>query len=382
MNFRWLLAIAAVFALGGAFWLGRITPTEESMSASTRVGPSGRTLDSTPTPTSTTAAAAAQPSNTVASNVGQAAAATSASVALSAPLPALDAPLADMIEDLHQRADAGDARAACRLAAELRKCELADVELAYAQQASRMLKRIQQDPPTGAARPNEEQFKSYAANMASQVDHAVATSEHCAGVKSSSPSEQFRYWRQAALAGHLSSMTMYASGNIFRLRNSLAQLPDFEIYRHEAERIARSAALAGDKAALFALISAYAPQHDQLVLSLLAQATGANSVETLSMLLLAQKRGLKLPSQTPQNRLMFDGATSIDEAIAVSREALNPEQISHAEHLASERHANYPVDPGVESAVQTLLRPPADDSLRERCESEAFAPVAPPAASG
>ncbi len=100
-----------------------------------------------------------------------------------------------------------------------------------------------------------------------QYRDALSATEHCKGCTDIIASEQIRYWRQAALAGHLPSMTMYASGNAFRNRNSLAQLQDLEVYRHEAEALARRAALAATTKRCWHWSAAYALQQDMFASS-------------------------------------------------------------------------------------------------------------------
>ncbi len=296
----------------------------------------------------------------------------------SVPLPALDAPLAETLAELRRRADAGDARAACRVAAELRKCELVDVQLAMAQRMEANRARIEQGNGGRGGRGGND----YLQFIEQQYQQTLAASEHCASVPPSTPSEQIHYWRQAALAGHLPSMTMYATGNVFRLRNSLASLAELEVYRHEAETLARRAALAGDAEALLALTQAYTPQEDNLYSSLLSQATGTDIVEELSMLLLAQNRGLQ-PGHEPGRDRRGNEAVTIDALIADARARADSAQILRAERLASERAAAASPIQGTTTGTGRRDRGRGFmDDERQRCESEAFAPVAATAASG
>ena len=83
--------------------------------------------------------------------------------------------------------------------------------------------------------------------------------EHCAGVPEPSPAEEVRYWRRAALGGHVPAMRHYALGNAFRPGALLALAPELEAYRQEAGHLAVRAAAAGDLAMIHALAHAYLP---------------------------------------------------------------------------------------------------------------------------
>lgn len=381
MKSRLQLALCAVLALLGAFWLGGMTRAPHRVDAMPAAGvpqfPAAGATDAV-----TVAAKATAPAVAPSATAQTITASPAAISAVTLPLPALDAPLASTIDTLRQRANAGDARAACRLAAELRKCELVDVQLAFAQQLEQQRQTSElpgnaQGSGRGRGRRADGPFAD------AQYRDALAASEHCKGVAQSSPTEQLRYWRQAALQGHIPSMTMYASGNAFRQRNSLSQLQHLEVYRHEAESIARRAAFAGDTEALLALSMAYAPQQEQMQTSLLAQATGTNPVEELAMLLLAQKRGITQGRPSGRGAMFNWDAPSIDFAIAEVRERIDAEQVLRAERLAAERNARYPGNHYTSPYDAASARSPfGSDAERQLCESESFAPVAPPRASG
>jgi hypothetical protein len=293
----------------------------------------------------------------------------------SVPLPAHDVPLAEILDELRRRADAGDARAACRIAAELRRCELVGVQLSVAQRMEAQRPQVQKAMGDQTDPNTQDYFK----RMDRFNQSALDASTHCAGVTASDPKEQIRYWRQAALAGHLRSMSMYASGDVFRIRNSLAMLPELEIFRHEAEGMAQRAAQAGDAEALLALTRAYAPAEEEMFVDLIAQATGPNVVEELANLLLAHSRGLA-PRSGPRDGWRGKPAT-MEELIAEARTRADATQILKAEQLAAERGAQLParIVPPVEDGQRRHF---LDDDQRDRCDSEVFAPVAATAASG
>lgn len=292
------------------------------------------------------------------------------------PLPPLDAPLASVIGELRERADHGDPRAACRLAAELRHCETVDVILAQAQLRARQLQQMKSylqansgtDEQRKALESSAKARADYEAGLEKQIANALQGSEHCAGVPRASPREQVHYWRQAALAGHLPSMAMYVSGNVFRMRNSLLNLPDLEVYRQEAPALARRAALAGDNQSLIALAWAYGSHEDHMNPGLLAQAVTPDPGEALSLLLLAQRRLGTLPAVNVRQ------ITWLDQQIASARDLLDPAKVLAAERLASERFTRYPNTAG--SPESSEFGNPGDPNTdeRHRCDQEAFVP--------
>lgn len=167
-------------------------------------------------------------------------------------LPPLERPLRLAADELRARADAGDPLAACRLVAEADHCDQARELVQHLRraldQAERMAAHRTEDGETDAEMP-----KRIRAALAER-ERALA---HCADVATPPPAERVRYARQAALAGHLPSMRHYAIGHAFRVREIMAVLPQLEIYRREAEVMARRAAAAGDLESAAALAAGY-----------------------------------------------------------------------------------------------------------------------------
>lgn len=120
-----------------------------------------------------------------------------AMLAVSAPLPAPGTPLRLLFDQLRQRADQGDARAACRLAAELQQCEQVRQELA------------QLDDILGKLRSMFERTDDPNARAGGQrrIDDLTATrgqdllrkSEQCVGAPAVTAAERAALWRSAAV---------------------------------------------------------------------------------------------------------------------------------------------------------------------------------------
>ena len=175
----------------------------------------------------------------------------------SAPLPALDTPLRLVVADLKRRADAGDAAAACRLAAEFERCRSLAVQANDFEPLDLALEELL------LAASGEEQVAGIRQHVEQRDQFKVAAAaafEHCVGVPEPDASERARYWRRAALGGHAAAMRHYASGNAFRFDDLMGAVPELEVYRREAEQVALRAAGAGDVAMIHALAAAYLPR--------------------------------------------------------------------------------------------------------------------------
>lgn len=172
------------------------------------------------------------------------ASAPKAAIDLDAPLPPASAPLADTLPLLRARADAGDRRAACRLATELIRCQQAPLF-----------------PVDTEALEREYDAKgNYAAanQMAEQALWHREQALRCRDVPAELADRGGDYLRQAALAGDASAMLAYAEGMHWRLDlRGVALDPRFDRWRVEAPQMARRAFEAGLPAANFYLWMAY-----------------------------------------------------------------------------------------------------------------------------
>src|SRR5690606_19322374 len=104
------------------------------------------------------------------------------------PLPALDAPLAQVIDDLVDRAQRGDNAASCRLGAELHRCLMARAASATAQDIERDIARRQNTPSAAV---------DAIARLQSRAEHV---GPGCDGVGTEHLRTAFQWQKQAALA--------------------------------------------------------------------------------------------------------------------------------------------------------------------------------------
>lgn len=265
------LTVAGVFAIalaGGLYWQsGRDASTD---AASGDTGEDAANI-------STKAAGAA--------DVGRAAPTRSGrTVPLStAPLPPLDAPLATIVRELKPRAEAGDARALCRLAQEYRYC----VELqARMQMIESGVARAQERVGQGEAREGNDRRGDWRTpeRMAAAFEHTSELYRHCEGVDVPKSSEIVRHMREAAVAGHPQAASQYLSGELFAGSDMLDNLPELALYRDNAESMALAAVAQGDLRTAWKLAEAYASESGDRRRSLLAQAVDAQPVRALSLL--------------------------------------------------------------------------------------------------
>lgn len=165
-----------------------------------------------------------------------------ASVAHDAPLPPLDEPFAQHLDELRRRAQDGDAPAACRLGMELYQCQrLGDIQAILAAQ----LADTGGDDP--AQRENVESFQASVARLEAQ----------CRGVVPLDALESFRAHLTAARGGVVQAQLQLAA---FPPLAHIDVIDHPEIWRQwrDAAMPALEAALAaGEPRAAYALASAY-----------------------------------------------------------------------------------------------------------------------------
>ena len=177
-----------------------------------------------------------------------------------APLPAADLPVALVLPELRRRADAGDARAGCRLAFELIRCA------AYVDErgpVDRWLRKREEE----AATIRIFDGRPHANQVAEQEILLAGRAKECAVVPVADFARVDEVLYRAAAAGNLEAMLRYIDGQGFGLVGShvpsiypdmgYLHHPGFERWRREAPRMAQELLRAGEPAVLFVLSDAY-----------------------------------------------------------------------------------------------------------------------------
>ena len=170
-----------------------------------------------------------------------------------APLPPVNAPIAAIATTLQQRADAGDSRAACRLAAELIRCR--------------------QDAAFLAAVADPKSPMSDRLARAGKLDEAISLDERmllmseqqqqCRALPEGLLDRAGEYLAAAARAGEPEAMILYVEGQHFA-PTGMGRLadPGFDAWRRETPAMAQALLRRGEPEAVFILALAYGDDED------------------------------------------------------------------------------------------------------------------------
>lgn len=319
-SWAWALVVLLPVVAGLGWWAGRA-----SLPAPDRAADADTPVDATPvvgplpTPPTTDGDVARPPSP-------------------DAPLPDLALPLRDTWQGLKQRADSGDAKASCRLAAELEYCDQIrqrlDAASAMLADHEAMASLTGRSNPEAAA---QERARRQALTNASE--DVLGLSRHCEGVPSFPSQDRVRYWRSAALGGSVAAMRHYTVGNAFRLNDTLENLDELRLYRNDAEMIAKRAVAAGDLPTTLALAAAYSPQPRNGRRFYLAQVVKPDPVQALALYLHVQDRLRDGPPLTQPAQARMETTLRDLES------GLSPASRSQARAQAARYAVNTPVLP-------------------------------------
>lgn len=244
----------------------------------------------------------------------------------SRPLPDPALPLPGVVAELEQRARAGEAAAACRLAAEWSHCSALPERRAEFD-AWLSSRRLALDLLPEAMR----------AEAAANIERDLPLREqglrelqaHCGDVPVPSPAEVARMWRASALGGDAAALRQYASGHAFKWGKLLDALPELATYRAEAPALARLAASRGDLDMALALASAYAPT-GRRERTLLQQAVPADPARGLA--LFRRIEAALDAGEHGDTRV----AMEVSERIATLEKSLTPAELAQAAAHAGE----------------------------------------------
>ena len=165
-----------------------------------------------------------------------------------AALPPVDAPLATILEPLATRADAGDAKAACRLAMELIRCRnVHELPATLAVDAARIEAEFE-------AKGEMDKADLLAQSQLAQLRLA----QQCAAVPVPLRDRGPRYLAQAARAGEPEAMVRYADVQSWPLDGrGIYSDPEFDLWRRDAPAMLERAFAAGFPEAPLLLMNAY-----------------------------------------------------------------------------------------------------------------------------
>lgn len=166
--------------------------------------------------------------------------------------------LRDEIADLDRRARAGDAAAACRLGAELLRCERARVMQPYTDNIEGQARAIAQ-----RGMGQQEVDRQIDAALQRQADNEAALA-HCEGVDETRWPVPARYFHLAAQAGHRPSMAQFLNAERFRADQLFRDPELIPLFRANAPRYFRQLLEEGDADLLQRWAMSAAMPHDIL----------------------------------------------------------------------------------------------------------------------
>lgn len=284
-------------------------------------------------------------------------------------LPPLDAPLAEILPELEQRAAAGESAAACRIAADRSACAWLRAQrehhLAWAMEKQRFHEgaRKNSDPALSALA-----LQAFSQELGRREAQLEAMEARCAGVAPASPAELAAAWRRAASLGSLSARRYWASGQAIQSNGVLNTLQELAIYREAAPAMAFDLVREGDLAMTLLMANATAPLSSR-TRALLGQAVDEDAALSLALyrraLAAAEAAGSGHGEQIAQG---------IRQRIEVIEGLMSVEQLVEAQRREVEFDAWQPVDTGVVSNTLTA-RGEGIIVVPAHCQAEAGEPL-------
>lgn len=241
------------------------------------------------------------------------------------PLPPLDAPLAAILPELERRAAAGDAAAACRIAADRATCGWLRAQrehhLAWAAREQQKLEMA-----SSGASPDvvAQAARRLNAEMSRREAQLEASESRCAGIEAPRPAQIAADWRRAAQLGSPSAMRYWASGQAIQPNGVLDALDELTAYRAGAPAMARQLVREGDLAMTLAMANATAPLSSR-TLSLLGQAVDEDAALSLAL----YRRAL-LALENSSDGQAAELAAGVRGRIEVISGLMPPEQLAEA----------------------------------------------------
>jgi len=199
------------------------------------------------------------------------------------PLPPIGAPLAGVLSELEQRAKAGEAPAACRLAAELSRCGSLE---------RRRMFRGMFDPLANPQRNRDgsgrdgESIPDWQIDAAARLDVGIEVDEQiCADISREQTRNSLPWLYEAARLGSLPAMTSFVSAAWWNDGSAVHHPQILDRYRAEATTMAEAAIAAGDRSLLMPLGLALAGSAGMF--GLLSEVAAPDPVRARALLLVA-----------------------------------------------------------------------------------------------
>ena len=269
------------------------------------------------------------------------------------PLPPHDVPLAQVRDELEQRARSGDRRAACRLAVDLIRCQ----ELPTVRAASSAMERSLARDDVARDEPNVGFRIDFLARTQNRLE---ALEPLCAGIDPLDAAQGFDWLLRAAELGHAPSMAEFARRPAVPFQSYLSELDRLRVYRERAPEMAMRAIAAGDVSLLPELASAHLDNPGHMGFSPLSQLVEKDNATAYAYYALMQRftplpptptapssAAAPVPPQPIRGRRemgmgMGRGGGGTDPTrLARVFEAVSPEDRARGEALAGEWESRY-----------------------------------------
>ncbi|PRH81678.1 hypothetical protein [Arenimonas caeni] len=199
------------------------------------------------------------------------------------PLPPLDAPLAQVAEELERRAAAGEPGAACRLAYELSACRWSsgdhETHVRWLRRKTQELDRLEAQKNSAAITRFRSEFDR---DLARREQRLAERNERCAGYTELDPGVMAQRWYQAARLGSLSARRIWAGGDALPPDGLLASTGELALYRATATDMAWQLVREGDLPTTLRVAHALAGLHSSRY-GLLAQALPEDRAMALAL---------------------------------------------------------------------------------------------------
>lgn len=288
-----------------------------------------------------------------------------------APLPPLSAPLASVLPELRRRAAAGEAGAACRLAADLGNCRwLGARREDHARWLAERRAALEQQSVGGSAESIAEFTRVFEQQVELREASLRGNEARCAGVPTATHAEVVRQWAQAARLGSHVAMRHYASGQAFDWSGILDGGNELAAFRREAPGMARALAEAGDLPMTIHLAGALAPLTSR-TRSLLGQALKEDPALSLALYRRALDSLVASDTNTARNL-----AEKVRQRIDLVEQFMTPAQRAEAGRREVEMAQWRPIQPGSLHPATSVdgMRVPANVLS---CHAEAGEPEPP-----
>jgi len=251
-----------------------------------------------------------------------------------APLPSLDAPFAEVFDELRDRAARGDHRAACRLAAEAQRCgRVLDDARSIAEIG---LRASQSDPDIDRSDWSPQRLQLVEAQLERVhrlVERVDGMEQHCSGAPGIAPGQKLAWWHQSARAGNPAAVRGLISGDAFPPDAWFNLLPQLEAIRRDLLPMAWRAHRAGDLEASIALKAAYADASRAGRVLPLSQVVEPDEATALALAVYVSQARQLVPAVAagPDGSPVFE----FDLGDAARMQAASPEALREAQAQAS-----------------------------------------------